>query len=178
MARSEADLARGARRAYELGRVSAATPLGLLVAPVACLGLLNCARPGATLACIVLLTTAVVALQYRGLDWARGARLGLLAGIGPFLVPIGAQALGLFCSPRLCAALPWVCVAGGLLGGMALGSRGRGSPTNRSAFWTAAIGVTLLAGSIGCLLAGLAGVAGLVLGLAIGAAPVLLLRST
>jgi hypothetical protein len=55
-----------------------------------------------------------------------------------------------------------------------MGSR---PPIDARTFWVAAVTVTLAVGSVGCLLAGAAGLAGLAVGLLVGTVPVLVART-
>lgn len=75
-----------------------------------------------------------------------------------------------------CYLLPGVCILAGVAGGVALGllaprpRMGNGIPL------IAASLIAGLAGAVGCLVYGLIGVAGMVLGLLAGAAPLLVVR--
>jgi len=167
-----------ARRAYERGRLQWAIRRGVFLPLVATLGLVGCNHRALSLGCIVLLTFGVTFFLYRGGDLARGARLGLAAGIAPFLCPVGARALGVYCdASSLCTSIPVFCVLGGIIGGMVLGLRGSPPTAHPHGFWFSAASVAVTAGSAGCLLAGLAGPAGLALGLLLGFGPALLFRS-
>ena len=161
-----------ARRAYERGRLRRALPIAVAIPPVASLGFVQCVEPLASVLCAVALALLVAALLYRGLDWGRGARAGLVAGMAPFAFPIVIEALG---SPALCELLPWFCAAGGVCAGLILASRRRALVERPSIYWIAAALVAALAGAVGCLIAGAAGLLGLGAGLAIGAAPALVL---
>ena len=163
-----------ARRAYERGRFLRALPAGIAIPPVASLAFLQCASPLPSLIGAVVLSVAVVAMLHRGQDWGRGARAGLAAGLAPFLLPIAVEGLG---TPALCELLPWFCAAGGVAAGLVLVTRRRIRLENPRAYWVAAALVTLLAGAVGCWIAGAAGLAGLAAGLAVGAAPVLAVAS-
>jgi hypothetical protein len=176
---SEMDLERRARRAYEWGRLRSALGTAALVPPVTALGLVHCLLPTLTLVCIVVLTLAVVLFLQRGQDLARGARVGMVAGLAPLLVPIGVQGFGIYCrSPFLCARLPLFCIVGGVIGGLVLASRRPRALARSRAFWTAASTVTLVAGAVGCLPAGAAGLLGLSVGLLLGAAPAMVARAS
>lgn len=177
MALAETDLELRARRAYERGRLRSALGKGAVVMTVAGLGLLHCTRLGPTIGCIAFLTVVVVVFLHVGRGLARGARVGLAAGLVPFLAPIVVQALGVYCaSPVLCLSVLPICFVGGAVGGLVLGYMGARPPIDARTFWVGAITVTLAAGSVGCLLAGAAGLAGLAVGLLLGTFPVLLAR--
>ncbi len=162
-----------ARRAYERGRWSRSLMAAVAIPPAASLAFVRCAQPLESVVCSVALAALVAALLHRGQDWGRGARTGLVAGLAPFLFPIAIETFG---SPELCEQLPWFCAAGGLAAGVVLAARRRAPIADRRAYWTAAGLVTLLAGAVGCWLAGAAGLGGLALGLAAGAVPVLVAR--
>lgn len=166
------DLKARALRAYERGRFRRALPVAVAIPPVASLAFVQCADPRASVVCAVSLALLVAALLYRGQDWGRGARAGLVAGMAPFAFPIVIEASG---SPALCELLPWFCAAGGVFAGLILASRRRARVEKASNYWIAAAIVAGLAGAVGCLIAGAAGLLGLAAGLAIGAAPALVL---
>jgi hypothetical protein len=169
---SEARLLERARGAYERGRVLAGLRTASLAVPMAAASLLVCGRPSVTLPAASLLAASVTALVWRGGDAGRGARLGLLAGLPPLLFPIAAAVTGHVCNASYCLYFPSACLAGGLLGGAVVAWLGR----RRRASGLAASGVAVLAGSLGCLVAGAAGIAVLAAGLAAGAAPTLITR--
>jgi len=176
MAAPDAVLQERARRAYETGRLGAALRRSLLLLPVVGIGLACCARPVPTLACGAGLVGIVTFCLWRGREYRRGVGPGLVAGFVPLLLPILAQATGHLCVSGRCLLYPAVCGVGGLLGGITLG---RFAPPPRDArgipFVTACL-VAALAGSIGCLLYGLVGLAVMIAGLLVGAAPVLTAR--
>jgi hypothetical protein len=176
MDRSAEALKGRARLAYERGRWTRALIAAAPIPPVASLAFVRCAQPFTSVVCSVALALLVAVLLQRGRDWGRGARAGLVAGLAPFLLPIAIETFG---SPELCEQLPWFCAAGGVCAGLilALALRRRGVPImDPRSYWMAAGLVTLLAGAVGCLLAGAAGLGGLALGLAAGAVPALVAR--
>lgn len=167
-----------ARRAYERGRTQLGLTRATLVAPLAALAFLQCTSTTAvpiTLA-VAVLAGMVGVMAWRGQDYGRGASAGLFAGLAPCMLPLLSTATGVFCDTTLCAVMPATCVVGGILGGFVLGTRRRGPRQAGARFWTSALAVTLAAGAVGCLGAGLMGLAGLVAGLLAGAAPALVLR--
>ena len=172
MANRAEDLRARARRAYERGRLRRALPVAVAIPPVASLAFVQCVDPLPSVLCALALAVGVAVLLYRGQDWGRGARAGLAAGMAPFAFPILVEASG---SPALCELLPWFCAAGGVFAGLVLASRRRALVKKPSAYWIAAALVAALAGAVGCLIAGVAGLLGLAAGLAVGAAPALVL---
>ena len=175
MAIAETALELRVRRAYELGRLLLGLRRAAVVAPMAALSLIACERPGATWIAASLLAAAVVLLEWRGLALARGARVGLLAGIPPLLLPLVVRATLHVCNATFCLPYSTVCLAAGIVGGgfMGLSSVRRGVHGQGVA---AAGIVASLAGSLGCLVAGVGGIVGLVAGLGLGAVPLMALR--
>jgi hypothetical protein len=175
------ELAVRARRAYETGRVRWALTRALAATAVSCIALAACPERGGPGLCAALLGAILAAALWRGGAWARGARLGFLAGLAPCLLPAAVRTAHL-CSGRACPlpVLSAVCLPAGLAAGLVLGWWGAQSPGGAVGrrFWLAAVGVTLLAGAVGCLAAGLGGLAGMALGVLAGAAgPVLARRA-
>lgn len=172
---NEAVLVLTARRAYERGRVKKAVRGALVVLPVASLPLYQCLQVGRgaqMLAVIAAMTVLLILLLWRGEDYERGARIGLMAGLSPLLLPVFATLIAPMCSASICEFLPKAAIAGGFLAGMCVA--GTGFARNATlGFWFSAISVTATLGTAGCLTAGVAGLGGMALGLAAGAVPVL-----
>jgi hypothetical protein len=145
------------------------------VVPLALLSYVVCGRPLATILGATALAAVLAAASWRGQDAGRGARMGLLAGAPPLLLPIAIQTTGHVCGGSFCVLFPVVCIAGGVAGGLLLAGWARRQGFSASAVASGAV-VTALTGSLGCLVAGLSGIGGLALGLAIGMAPLLSLR--
>ena len=165
-----------ARRAYEWGRVRAAFPMVLIVVPMAGLSWLACRQYAVTGTCGVLLAVVLLLSLWRGQQFARGARMGLLAGLGPFLLPMVTAATGHLCWEDRCLLFPTACIAGGLVAGLAVWIAQRHSETS-AAFLVPALAVAALAGSMGCVVAGALGVAGMAGGMAVGTLPLLAARA-
>ncbi len=169
MALAETALLSQARTAYERGRVVAGLRSAIVVAPMAAASWVVCDRPAATAAGAILLATVVTACVWRGGTWARGARLGLWAGLPPLVLPLSALLAGHVCGASFCAYYPGLCLVGGVLGGALvtwLAPRHAASPA-------AAAAVAILAGTLGCLVAGVTGIVVLVGGLILAASPAL-----
>jgi hypothetical protein len=174
MAVPEAVLSARARRAYEMGRLRTALPAVAFAVPMVALSLALCDRPAATAGCGLALVAVLITAAWRGRPYARGARAGLVAGLGPLLLPM-ATCFHL-CAGGVCLLAPTACVLAGLAGGAAIGVHARHRvPTGPDAggYLVAALAVGALVGSLGCVIAGLGGVVGMVVGLALGTAPVL-----
>jgi len=166
-----------ARRAYEMGRISAAMLRSVWLVPVLGLSLLCCSDPTWSLASGMGLIAAVTCCLWWGQAWGRGVWPGLIAGLVPMIAPLVMQMGGHCCSMGdRCYLYPGVCILAGIAGGVALAliaprpREGHGVP-----FFAASL-ITGLAGAVGCLVYGLIGVAGMVLGLLAGAAPILVTR--
>ena len=169
-----------ARRAYELGRVRMGARRAALAAPLAALPLYHCAQAGRALEAVVgiaALATLVALFTWRGQGYGRGVTPGLVAGIGPVLLPLLASWTGLLCSAAVCGVLPAASVAGGFVGGLALAGSALARSRRGAGYWFAAVAVTASLGTVGCLHVGLAGLGGMALGLFAGAVAPLALRA-
>jgi len=175
----DALLLAAARRYYELGRARFGLQRAALAVPLAALALYHCrgGRLGIpTLTGILALGALVALFSWRGEGFGRGVSTGLAAGLGPLLLPILSQWTGIGCSATVSEVLPAAAVAGGFLGGLALGGRAFGAGGRGAPYWLSATAVTLTLGTVGCLHAGLAGLGGMALGLLAGSMPALALR--
>ena len=176
----EALLLAAARRAYELGRVRMGLRRAALALPLAALPLHQCVLSGRVAEALVGMMglAALVGLfAWRGEGFARGVTPGLLAGIGPLLLPLLASWTGLLCSATVCGVLPAATVAGGALGGLLLAGRALGGAPRGASYWFAATAVTATLGAVGCLHVGFAGLGGMALGLLAGSLGPLALRA-
>lgn len=170
MTTNEQSLEARARRAYELGRARLALPAIALVVGLAAVSLLCCPAPGITLAIAGVLASASAVFLWRGGPVGRAVWPGLLAGALPFTLPLIAHFTH-FCFGGTCLLLPTLCIGGGMLAGLGIGLW----LARRSAVSLAAATlITALCGSMGCVLMGGAGVAGMLLGILAGATPVIL----
>jgi hypothetical protein len=99
---------------------------------------------------------------------------GLLGGSVALALPLLVPTLGHLCLGPACMSLCLpVCVLGGAIAGALIGAKARGEE-HEAPFVLSALAITFLTGALGCTLAGLAGVGGMLAGaLAVGA-PVLL----
>ena len=172
---NDAMLLTAARHAYERGRVKKGVRRALLVLPLTCLPLYACmaAGRGALMLSVIAAVAALVVLfHWRGQDFARGANVGLIAGLSPLLLPFVTSWFAPICSTLVCGLLPAASIVGGFVAALCLAG---GSLHERSGpgFWLAALSVTVTLGIAGCLHVGLAGLAGMALGLAAGTLPVL-----
>jgi hypothetical protein len=174
MAVPEAVLSVRARRAYEMGRLRAALPTVAFAAPMVGLSAVLCDRPAASAGCGLALVAVLVAAAWRGRPHARGARAGLVAGLGPLLLPM-ATCFHL-CAGGVCLLAPAACIVAALVGGAALGRHARHHVSARpdaGGYLVTALAVVALVGSLGCVIAGVSGIVGMMVGLALGTVPVL-----
>jgi hypothetical protein len=170
---NDAMLLTAARHAYELGRVKKGVRRALFVLPFTFLPLYACVAAGrATLMLFVIATVAalMVLFHWRGQDFGRGANVGLIAGLNPLLLPLATSWIAPVCSTLICGLLPAASVAGGFIAALCVAGLVEERPS--AGFWTAAVSVTVTLGIAGCLHVGLAGLAGMALGLAAGSIPV------
>lgn len=180
---NDAMLLTAARHAYERGRVKKGVRRALLVLPFTCVPLYACvaAGRGALMLFVIALVAALVALfHWRGQDFARGANVGLIAGLSPLLLPFVTSWMAPICSTLICGLLPAASIGGGFvaalcLAGGSLNRFRRDSLDERpgAGFWLAAVSVTVALGIAGCLHVGLAGLMGMAIGFAVGTLPVL-----
>ena len=171
-------LRRRARRTYEAARFRQAV-LGAWPVPVAALlGLRLGGSSTHVLALAAPLLAACVALLWVGRDYGRGVWPGLTAGIAPLVLPGFMLDCSGGCSP---AAQLWCqssCIVGGVLAGSVVGRRAARLTTGSLRFGAVAAAIALLTGAMGCLLGGVVGVAGMVVGFALGAVPAVVLASS
>ena len=157
-------------RAYELGRLRSAARASWFLVPVA---LLCALETGAaeTCACVgTLLLAASVFFRWRSRRGTESVRDGLIAGSLPLAAGLVVARIAPNCAGApLVSACTAVCLAIGLPAGIWLGTRAaRGVATVPHVL--AAAGIAALAGSLGCVGLGVAGIAGTALGLFIGSA--------
>jgi hypothetical protein len=173
MAVPEAALSARARRAYEMGRLRSALPAVALAVPMVGLSIVLCDRPTASAGFGLALVAILLATAWRGQPFERGARAGLVAGLGPLLLPM-ATCFHL-CAGGVCLLAPTACIVAALVGGAALGLHARhhiSASPDAGSFMVTALAVAALVGSLGCVIAGLSGIVGMVIGLALGTVPV------
>ena len=178
MALSEPALFARSRRAYERGRLQAALWPAALLVPVVAWSWTWCLYPALAVACGTALVALTLVFRWRGRVWARGVGPGLAAGLPPLVLPFLMREASQVCVGELCCSLCLIgCVGGGLAAGAFVGRRAASIGEGRAAFLASAGTLALLAGAPACAFAGVAGLAGLLLGFAGGSAPVLLARS-
>ena len=161
---------------YELGRARWASRTLLWVLPLLLVALVI-GRPVALVlglgAALCVLSPALAMVHAR---YARAVLVGIVAGLPAFVLPLLLRSLGIvrLGSATLDPCLPASFVSGILAG--ALVSARALDEEHRVTFWMVAVFVTALTGTLGCSVAGSAGVLGLMAGVATGTAPVVLRR--
>jgi hypothetical protein len=169
----ESVLAARARRAYEVGRLRWSLRLAPAVA-AAFAAAVACGRPLDL--CFALGAAAlllVVGLSFAGGEAGRAAAPGLVAGGFALVLPLAVRTLGHLCIGDACMSLCLPsCVAGGAIGGCFLALRAAREERG-GVFIAAAVAVAGLLGALGCTLAGLSGVAGMIAGVFVAGTPVL-----
>jgi hypothetical protein len=172
------ELARRARWAYEKGRLARALPLGgyggvLVLCAVA---LAHRFSPW-TWGLGALFTGLLVAYGWRGGVLGRAVVPGVLGGVMPLLVPPLVVATGHVCASGCRAFCLGACVVGGVLAGVLITRAASGEPAGKRGGFVLAAGVLAsLCGALTCVLYGLSGVIGVMVGLVLASTPVLVLR--
>jgi hypothetical protein len=180
---NDAMLRTAALHAYERGRVFKGLRRAAAVVPVTLVPLYACVAAGRGML-MLSITAAVAALlvlfNWRGQEFARGANVGLVAGLSPLLLPFLTSWIAPVCTTLICGLLPAASIAGGFVAALCLFGGGSARFRDESLDeglgtrgWIAALSVTVTLGIAGCLPIGLAGLGGLALGLAVGTLPVL-----
>jgi hypothetical protein len=165
-----------ARRAYEVGRAKVASKAVLAAAVLAAAAVALGRSPSQIAIVTVCLVPLAGVLAYRGRAAGRAVLPALVAGGAAMLLPLGVVAagdswLGVDCM-RFC--LP-ACVVGGALAGAAIASLAATEHDGEREFLVAGISLAALAASLGCGLAGTAGLAGMTIGALVAGTPVWLL---
>jgi len=146
-----------------------------MVAPIVAVGMLRHNNLWLIFAAAVVLFAASTVLSWRGQSWGRAVWPGYLAGAVPLLLPTLTPAqsvcwIGGSCW-RVCAVL---CPVSGLLAGLAIGVLAMRQEGRRLPFLAATTLVAAATGAIGCALAGLSGIAGMLAGGLLGVVPLYL----
>lgn len=142
------------RRAYELGRMRRGLASSLLALPMIGVSLL-CSGDGTGSALVgALLILVIAGLVWRGGAVARGVLPGIVAGTAPLAFPL---IIELGCAaPEACFP---ACIAGGVAGGVIIAAYALRMKEGRASFVLGAGAVAAVAGSLGCAVVGLAGIA-------------------
>ena len=167
------ELRRRARRAYELGRArlgAKAAGAALLIAAAA-VGLGRPLEISALLCSVLAILT--FALAFGGGAAGRAVWIGLAAGTFAMLLPLAVMTAGCSMFGPACMrfCLPTCVVAGGAIGAV-VAMLARRQEKGALEFLAAGASVAALTASLGCTLAGAAGVAGMAAGTILAGTPV------
>lgn len=155
---------------------------GLIVLPIVLLALaspsarLHVAVGGVALFCII------TALSFLGGAFGRAVAPGLMAGAVPLVVPLVLRVIGHGCSGMTCClegqctTCLVVCVGAGLVSGAVLAMAALTEARDSRRLLASAAAVSVIAGSLGCVIAGASGVLGMVLGTLAASTPILISR--
>jgi hypothetical protein len=155
------------RHAYERGRLRHALAVSAPVLLLGALVLLVDRRPLVIGGLAGLLFATEALFVWRGQQLGRGALAGLAGGAIPLVFGLCMQVYARVCGGMLATPIcTTVCTAGGLLAGLWIARIAHRQPS-RLAFAGAAAATAVLMGAIGCSCAGLAGVVGLLAGIAV-----------
>lgn len=168
-------LERRARFVYEASRVGRALAVSWPVLPMTLLSVRGCEPVQVFLAAGLTLFVVATLLPWWRTAYVTPVLDGILAGVLPFAFPLVTRTLGPgFPGIPLMTACLAMAFAGGLVAGGLLGLRASRSRRLRSMVGVSML-IAALTGSLGCAIAGMSGVLGMALGLALGTAPVLAL---
>jgi hypothetical protein len=172
-----ARLEKRARRAYEIGRAERGIVRTWPVPIAAFLATRLGAPEIQTAALAIALFVVCAGFSWKGGPLGRGVFPGLFAGIAPLILPGLAMDCATACSASCALWCSVSCVAGGMVAGAFVGVSAARFGQGRLRFLAAASGIAAMTGGMGCLLGGMIGVAGMILGFALGAAPALVLAT-
>src|SRR5262249_4950322 len=99
---------------------------------------------------------------------------GLLAGLPALALPLGVRVVGHACASDACFALCLpACCAGGVIAGaaLALSARTGSDPARKREYLAAALLIAGLTGSVGCAVAGVSGILGMLATTVLTSAP-------
>jgi hypothetical protein len=167
------ELQQRARRAYQLGRArlgAKAAGAALLIAAAA----VGLGRP-LEISAVVCAALAIVTstLAFRGGAAGRAVWTGLAAGGGAMLVPVVLMTVGCAMFGPVCMrfCLP-ACVVAGCAIGAVVATLARRQEHGALEFLAAGVSVAALTASLGCTVAGAAGVLGMAVGTVLAGTPV------
>ncbi len=168
---NEHEVLANAMRSYESSRARAALFVALPVVALVCVACGCGTRPLTAALVGSVLVGAAWLFRWRGQALGRAVLPGIVAGIAPFALALGAKAYGHVCTGTSCVSL---CIPACTLGGAVAGfyiartARRQSSPF---VFLLGASGLATLVGCLGCSCVGLGGVAGLAAGLFVTSLP-------
>jgi hypothetical protein len=154
-----------AEHAYEFGRARRAAALAVPLLALVIIAALLGATP-ATAVCVGLgLLASTWFFLWRGQSLGRSVLPGIVAGLIPLALAVGARAYGHVCTGSQCFSLciP-ACTLGGALAGFVIAYAGRHARSRGWFFFGASV-LAALVGAFGCSCVGFGGVIGLGIGL-------------
>jgi hypothetical protein len=167
---------RHVRARYEWHRVRHAL-LGFspALAIIAAAGFLG-DHPAATMLFGAMMFATGVSLLWYGMDHRKAVLPGVVAGVLPLGMALGAAQFGHLCTGDACLSLcvP-ACTAGGLAAGLVVGLVGQ-RQKRAPGYWSGACVLALSTGAMGCTCVGYSGVLGLCIGFLAGFVPAILGR--
>jgi len=171
---TDEQIERRGRWAYELGRATWASQVLLLVLPLLLVAQVIGRPTGLVLGLGGTLTGLAFALAVVHDRYARAVFAGVLAGLPAFVLPLLIRNVGIvqLGAAALDPCLPAAFVSG-VLAGTFVSVRAVEEKPHLS-FFLAATAAAALIGTLGCSVAGSAGVLGLMAGVIVGTAPVAL----
>jgi hypothetical protein len=130
--------------------------------------------PVLTIAVGAVLVLACAFYKWRGLALKRAVAPGLASGTLAAIIPMIGRACGEGCSPLLGGFCSVSCILAGIAAGATVAYFARKQDRDRATFLFAAGTIAMLAGSLGCALAGFGGIIAMTAGAIASAAPVVL----
>lgn len=162
MAGSEEALRSTVRYAYERGRLRFGMRAAPFVGAMMVVSWWLSKRPSVTMAGGGLLLAVAVLFRWWGGAYGRAVMPGLLAGVLPLVLPLLLRSGGHCCIGGICWSFCMVaCIGGGLVAGAIVGRLSANEEASPWKFLGAATLVAMVAGTMGCAVAGLAGTAGM-----------------
>jgi hypothetical protein len=171
---TEPQLQHRGRWMYELGRARWASHVLLFILPLVLIAQVIGRPTVLVLALGGTLSVFAFVLSVWHDRYARAVLAGAIAGLPALLVPLLMRCVGIVWlgGAAIDPCLP-ASFASGVLAGIFVSVRAVDEKGSLS-FWLAAVAVAALTGTLGCSIAGSAGVLGLMAGVVAGAAPVVL----
>jgi hypothetical protein len=171
-----------AKNAYEWGRAQMALTHALIAFPAMLIALISPASRVHIAACGGALFCVVAIFSFLGGTQGRSVMPGLLAGFLPLVVPAILRTLGHGCTGMECCLTGRcptclvACVGSGLVAGAVIGIATLSESRRPWTLLGSAALIAITAGSLGCLVAGVSGIVGMVAGTIASATPILVAR--
>lgn len=147
-----------ARRTAERGRLRMAARIGLVVVPLACVGVIigGDLLASACLACLLLLFAG--GLRYWHRDGVRAVQIGLPLGLVPLATTVLIRACGVDCAPLTRLGEGEIaCMLAGVVAGAGVALRASSGDRPSLRIWGLATGVAAATATLGCVPLGMGG---------------------